>query len=228
MLIAENISRRYMRKTEEANYFYAVSPVSLRLESGKLTVLMGRSGSGKTTLLHMLSGLLRPTEGRVLLEETDLYALEDAKLSRLRNARFAVIPQGRSAVETLSVLENILLPGMLYGDGKPNADAEKKARQLMAELGIEGLAEARPAELSGGELRRMAIIRTLTHRADFVFADEPTGDLDDENTERVLNLLRKTADEGAGVLLVTHESEALSRADEVWRMDAGKITAVDS
>ena len=225
-LKAEKTSRRYMRKTGEANFFDAVRCADMTLESGRLTVLMGRSGSGKTTLLHMLAGLLQPTEGKVWLGDTELYALEDEKLSRLRNERIAVIPQGRSAVDTLTVKENILLPAMLYTKEKNGNALLMKAERLMEELGIQSLAEAWPAELSGGELRRMAIARALIGKPDFILADEPTGDLDDENTDRVLNLLQKTAKEGAGVLLVTHESDALSWADEAWRMDAGGLSPV--
>ena len=225
-LKAEKTSRRYMRKTGEANFFDAVRCADMTLESGRLTVLMGRSGSGKTTLLHMLAGLLQPTEGKVWLGDTELYALEDEKLSRLRNERIAVIPQGRSAVDTLTVKENILLPAMLYTKEKNGNALLMKAERLMEELGIQSLAEAWPAELSGGELRRMAIARALIGKPDFILADEPTGDLDDENTDRVLNLLQKTAKEGAGVLLVTHESDAFSWADETWRMDAGGLSPV--
>ena len=222
-LKAEGVSRRYMRKTGEANYFDAVREISLTLEGGRIIGLTGRSGSGKTTLLHMMAGLLRPTEGRVLLDGADLYAMEDRALSRLRSRCFGVIPQGRSAVDSLTVLENILLPGALSGRGNASDAAREKAGALMAELGIEALADAWPGELSGGELRRMAIARALTHGPDFILADEPTGDLDDENTARVLMLLRRAAEEGAGVLLVTHESGALTIADEVWRMDAGSV-----
>ena len=145
---AENVSKRYFRKTGSANYFLAVSPLDLELGGGEITVLMGRSGSGKTTLLNMLSGLLAPTEGRVLLEGTDLYGLDDRALSRLRSEKIGVVPQGRSAVDTLTVLENILLPSQLYGRTLP----ETEALQWMERLGIAHLRDARPAELSGGEL----------------------------------------------------------------------------
>ena len=163
-LRAENISRRYFRKRGEANFFEAVRPVSLILRGGEMTVLKGRSGSGKTTLLHMLAGLLNPSEGKVYLGETDLYALEDKELSRLRNKKIGVIPQGRSAVDTLTVYENILLPGMLY-TGTPRT---KTAECWMEALGIAELRDAMPAELSGGELRRMAIARTLTTDPDVI------------------------------------------------------------
>ena len=130
-LNAENLSRRYMRKTGQSNHFFAVRNVSLTLCPGEVTVLMGRSGSGKTTLLHMLSGLLTPTEGRVLLDGQDLYAMNDAALSRLRNQALAVVPQGRSAVDALTVLENVLLPGAMYG-GAPDAGAARRWLKIPA------------------------------------------------------------------------------------------------
>ena len=171
-LKAENISRQYFRRTGDANYFLAVKPLHLELSGGETSVLMGRSGSGKTTLMNMLCGLLAPTEGKVWLDETDLYSLDDRTLSRLRGERIGVVPQGRSAIDTLTVMENILLPAKLYGRPLPAKDAQ----QWMERLGIVQLRDARPAELSGGELRRMAIVRALAQQPDFLFADEPTGD----------------------------------------------------
>ena len=224
MLRAENLSMWYFRKTGQANHFYAVKDVSLALHPGEVALLTGRSGSGKTTLLHMLAGLLTPSEGKVWLEDTDLYALPDADLSRLRNRRFGVIPQGRSAVDTLTVLENVLLPQQLRGE---KGDVENALRWLEA-LGIANLRDARPAELSGGELRRMAIARALAGNPDILLADEPTGDLDDENTEVVLSLLRRLAVEaGKTVLLVTHDSEALPYGTRVYRMDGGILRTED-
>jgi len=218
-LRAENVSRRYFRKHGEANFFEAVRPVSLTLESGKLTVLNGKSGSGKTTLLNMLAGLLIPSEGKVYLNETDLYALEDRDLSRLRSEKIGVIPQGRSAVDTLSVYENILLPGILYG-GTPRTE---EAENWMKVLGISGLRNAKPAELSGGELRRMAIARTLTASPEVILADEPTGDLDSDNTAVVLSALQQAAKAGKAVLVVSHETDAEAYADRICHMKHGTI-----
>ena len=221
MLEAVNLSMRYFRQTGQANHFYAVKDVCLALRPGEVVLLLGRSGSGKTTLLNMLAGLLTPTEGKVLLDNTDLYALPDAALSRLRGAQFGVIPQGRSAVDTLTVLENVLLPQQLRGE---KGDARAALRWLDA-LGIADLQSARPAELSGGELRRMAIARALAGNPAILLADEPTGDLDDENTAAVLSLLRKSAVEGGkAVLLVTHDSEALPYGTRICRMDDGTLT----
>ena len=222
---AENISKRYFRKTGDANYFLAVKPLNLELNAGETAVLMGRSGSGKTTLLNMLCGLLSPTEGEVWIDDTSLYSLDDKALSRLRSERIGVVPQGRSAIDTLTVLENILLPAKLYGRTLP----VENARQWMERLGIAPLRDARPAELSGGELRRMAIVRALAQSPDFLFADEPTGDLDDENTRLVLSTLRDYAHErNKAVFIVTHESDATEYADRSFRMDGGQlITAAD-
>ena len=217
-LKAENLSMRYMRKTGQANHFFAVRDANLELREGEATVLMGRSGSGKTTLLHMLSGLLKPTEGRVLLGETDLYALDDRALSKLRNEKISVVPQGRSAIDSLTVLENVLLPGAMYGGGD-----EGQALRWLEALGIMHLKDARPSELSGGELRRMAIARALAQNPAVLLADEPTGDLDDENTGRVLMLLRDAAKAGMAVLIVSHDSEAAQYADRLLRMDGGVI-----
>ena len=218
-LKAENISRRYFRKHGEANFFEAVRQVSLTLESGKLTVLNGKSGSGKTTLLNMLAGLLNPSEGKVFLDETDLYALEDKDLSRLRSEKIGVIPQGRSAVDTLSVYENILLPGILYG-GTPRTE---EAENWMEVLGISDLRNVMPAELSGGELRRMAIARTLTACPEVILADEPTGDLDNDNTTVVLTTLQQAAKAGKTVLVVSHETDAEAYADRIYHMNHGTI-----
>ena len=218
---AENISRRFFRKTGGANYFFAVHPLSLEIRSGEAAVLMGRSGSGKTTLMNMLSGLLSPTEGKVWMDGADLYSLDDRTLSHLRSEKFGVVPQGRSAIDTLSVLENILLPAKLYGRTLPT----EAALRWMEDLGIAHLREARPAELSGGELRRMAIVRAMAQEPDILFADEPTGDLDDENTRLVLSAFHAYAHEGKkAVFIVTHESDALRYADRVYRMDSGKVT----
>ena len=221
MLRTEGVSRNFFRRRGESNYFTAVQPVDFELVPGALTEVTGRSGSGKSTFLNLLAGLLAPTSGKVWLDDVDLYSLPDGKLSRLRNRRFGVIPQGQTALRSLTVLENVLLPCALFGGELP-AD---EARALLEQVGIADLADVKCGELSGGEMRRMAIARALIRRPDVLLADEPTGDLDDANTAGVLELLRGAARQGAAVLLVTHEAEARKYADVVYRMDAGRLTA---
>ncbi len=220
-LNAENISRQFFRTTKQSNVIWAVRETTLALEAGQLVAVMGRSGSGKSTLLNMMAGLLAPTGGKVWLDGTDLYALDDRERSRLRNQSFGIIPQGHTGLSSLTVLENIKLPFLLYGEEAPG----DRILALMEEVGIASLQGAYPNELSGGELRRLAIARALIRDPGIILADEPTGDLDDENTKTVLTLLRRAADRGAAVLLVTHEEEALPYADQVYRMNDGVLQA---
>lgn len=223
-LEARGACKRFFRKgRSSAQYFDAVAPFDLQLLAGELVVLKGRSGSGKSTLLNMAAGLLEPSEGAVLLGGQDLYSLDDAALSRLRNEKIGVVPQGQTALHNLSVVQNVTLPYLMY---RADDGVEARAMDLLDAFGIRALADCYPAELSGGEMRRMAVARALVCEPEIVLADEPTGDLDDENTEAVLKMLRGIADEGAAVLLVTHEQSAEGFANRVLRMDAGVVAQV--
>ena len=218
-LKAEKICKKFNRKTSGASYFYAVNETDFELAESSLTAVYGRSGGGKTTFLNMLGGLLEPSGGRVLIDGTDIYSMPDKELSEFRNKNIGIIPQGSTALPTLTVIENVLLPRLMYG--KSDDSARKYAMELLEKVGIAELSQAMPNELSGGELRRMAIARALMNKPSVLLADEPTGDLDDENTALVLSLLRDTAKEGTSVLIVTHEGEAISYADIVLKMDSG-------
>lgn len=217
---ADNISRRYFRRSQGSNVFYAVTETDFSLSSGELAVIIGRSGSGKSTLLNMLAGILQPTGGQVYYDETDIYALDDAKRSAFRNREIGVIAQGQTGLQSLTVLENILLPSRMYA----GEDKTVAGLALLERLGIAHLQGVYPNELSGGEMRRLAIARALLGQPAVLLADEPTGDLDNENTHIVLGLLREAANQGAVVLLVTHEMEAAAYADHLYRMDGGVLT----
>ena len=219
-LRAEQITRSFLRPGKGTNIFCAVEPVDFVLPSGSLTAVIGRSGSGKTTFSNMLCGLLTPTEGKVLLDGKELYALPDAERARLRNTAFGIIPQGQTGLSSLTVLENVLAPAAMYGRA---GESRKRAEELLGEMGILELSGVYSNELSGGELRRMSIARALLNEPSVLFADEPTGDLDDETTETVLKLLRDFADRGGAVLMVTHEKDALSYADRIFRMEKGRL-----
>ena len=213
--------KKFFRKgRESAQYFDAVKPTDFQLAAGELVALKGRSGGGKSTLLNMMAGLLEPSEGAVMLDGQDLYALDDAALSKLRNERIGVIPQGQTALHNLTVVQNVTLPYLMY---REDDGVENRAMELLDMLGIRELADCYPSELSGGEMRRMAVARALVCKPEALLADEPTGDLDDENTAIVLQTLRRIADEGAAVFLVTHESAADEYADRILRMDAGSV-----
>ena len=219
-LIASRITKSYTRGTDKSCVFSAVQPTDLVLQPGKLIEISGKSGSGKTTLLSILAGLLKPSEGEVNLDGKNIYSLDDDNLSKLRNDYFGVIPQAPSILSSLSVAENVLLPLTLYKKKNEN----HYARRLLEMLDIFDLAYEMPTQLSGGQIKRVAIARALVTKPKFIFADEPTGDLDDENTRIVLDCLRQIADEGASVLLVTHDIAAEHHEDEMYTMKNGVLT----
>ncbi|MBO4866429.1 MAG: ABC transporter ATP-binding protein [Ruminococcus sp.] len=219
-IIAENISKSYIKKGRKIRQVTAVQTTSAEFESGKLTVIFGRSGSGKTTLLNILSGLIKPTSGRVKYESKDIFTLNDSELSKFRAENIGYIPQGQSSLGALTVLENLLLPAALIGRNIPDNEVE----EILKTVGLAELKDAYPNELSGGELRRLAIARALVNKPSVIFADEPTNDLDDENTQIIFELLKKTAEQGTAVISVTHDTTAADFAHKIYRMDAGVLT----
>lgn len=223
VISAKAIRKDYIRKGNGTNLYTAVHETDLALPEGKITAIRGRSGGGKTTLLNMMAGILKPTSGTVYYGEQDLYAMDDKALSAFRGSHIGYIPQGTSAISSLTVRENILLPYTIRPNDRPRKAVEEDAQMLMEKLSIGHLAEEKQGKLSGGELRRMAIARALILKPDVLFADEPTGDLDDENTRIVFEMIKEFAAQGVSVLIVTHEEDVEKYADIVYRMDAGKI-----
>lgn len=217
---ATGLTKEFARARGGKRLFTAVHPLDIGLEERQLTLVSGHSGSGKSTLANMLAGILTPTAGHVRLDGTDLYSLRDEELSRLRNERIGLVPQGHTALRALTVLDNVLLPSILYAKAEAPVD---RARELLAAVGLDDLADAAPTELSGGELRRMAIARALLMDPAIVLADEPTAGLDSANATAVLTLLRDAADRGAAVLVVSHEAEAQRFADRSYVMEDGHL-----
>ncbi len=217
---AEDISKTYFRKSSRSNYFYAVNKTSFVLEGGKLAVILGRSGSGKSTFLNMIAGLLKPSSGRILYGDTDIYSMNDKELSVFRNKNIGMIPQVQSVLPNLTVSENIKLPYTLY---RKDDNIEGYASELMELVGISHLKDVDASDLSGGEMRRVAIARALIQKPGIILADEPTSDLDDENTENVFKIFRSITEKGISVLIVTHETESKSYADSVYRMNSGEL-----
>ena len=217
---ATGLTKEFARARGGKRLFTAVHPLDIGLEERQLTLVSGHSGSGKSTLANMLAGILTPTAGHVRLDGTDLYSLRDEELSRLRNERIGLVPQGHTALRALTVLDNVLLPSILYTKDEAPAD---RARELLVAVGLGDLTDAAPTELSGGELRRMAIARALLMDPAIVVADEPTAGLDSANATAVLTLLRDAADRGTAVLVVSHEAEAQRFADRSYVMEDGHL-----
>lgn len=199
---------------------WAVKDINLSVPGGTFLSIVGRSGSGKSTLLNLIAGLLEPTEGDILLEGNSIVNLPDEQASLVRNSQIGYIMQGRSTLKTLNVLDNVRLPFYL---APREGEITQRAEQLLEQMGIGHLKQAYPAQLSGGELRRVAIARALINDPKLLLADEPTSDLDTENTEGIMRLFREIADRGTTVIMVTHELDTLQYGDEIYRMESGRI-----
>ena len=206
--------------------FNAVNQANLSVEAGDFISITGRSGSGKSTLLNMSAGLIKPTRGNVLFNGEDIYQLSDKAVSLFRNEKIGYVPQGHSLLANFTVLENVCLPWFLFKRETPPGQPlpEERAFELLEKTGITHLAASYPKELSGGEMRRVAIARSLINNPALLVADEPTGDLDGETTAEIMELLCAIARTGTAVLIVTHELDTLSWGNKTYSMDAGNLT----
>jgi len=198
----------------------ALDDVSVELERGRFTAIMGPSGSGKSTLMHCLAGLDSITSGQVYVGETDLTALDDKALTALRRDRVGFVFQQFNLVPTLTALENIRLPLDLAGK-----DPDKQWLDTVIDtIGLRDRLGHRPTELSGGQQQRVACARAMIARPEVIFADEPTGNLDSKSSAEVLGFLRRSVDEtGQTIVIVTHDPRAASYADRALFLADGRI-----
>jgi putative ABC transport system ATP-binding protein len=185
----------------------ALNGVSLSVEDGEFTAVMGPSGSGKSTLLNLVAGLDRPSSGSVMVAGSDLGPMGEAALARFRRDRIGFVFQFFHLLPNLTVLENVLIPAQLRG----RESAEAPGRKLLVQLGIEDLADRYPARLSGGQQQRVAIARALINKPTLLLADEPTGALDTRSGDQVLELLAELHGQGQTILLVTHDAKLATR-----------------
>lgn len=216
-ITAHGLYRTYRSRAQPE--VHALQGVDLTVSEPGLTAIVGRSGSGKTTLLQCLSGLDRPDRGTVDILGTNLTEASDAAVSRLYRDRIGFVFQQFSLVDSLGALDNAILPQRL---GRSRID-RARARSWFDRLGLAGREKHLPAQLSGGEQQRVALIRALLKHPDIIFADEPTGALDSENGDLVLRILSEHAATGATVVLVTHDVTAASMAERVIVLRDGRI-----
>jgi putative ABC transport system ATP-binding protein len=200
----------------------ALNGVTLTVRPGEFVAVMGPSGSGKSTLLNLIAGLDRPSRGTVVVDGTDLVTLGEGALARWRRTRIGLVFQFFNLLDSLTVAENVLLPAQLAGV-RPRL-AGQRAQELLARLGLAGLAEQRPTRLSGGERQRVAVARALVNRPALLLADEPTGALDSRAGEQVMTLLGELHADGQTVLLVTHDAKlAAAAAGRVVSLRDGRV-----
>src|SRR4030043_71589 len=199
-----------------------VKNVSLDIDAGEFACLVGKSGCGKTTLLSLLSGLEKPTKGRVILNGKEIDGAPEDELALFRRENVGFIFQSFNLIPTLSAWENVALP--LFPIKMTNEERRKRAKELLDKMELGHRIEHLPSTLSGGEKQRVAIARALVNHPKIIFADEPTGNLDSSTGEAIMDILNKLhRDEGVAILMVTHEDELAKTANRLIRMKDGGI-----
>lgn len=219
VIVADRLSKTYHTGKVEVP---ALRAVSFTVQPGEFVSIVGPSGSGKSTLFYNLGGLTRPTSGRLLIDGVDFAALSDAERTKLRKHKIGFVFQKFNLLPTLSAMDNILLAHEIAGDG--NKLDQAYFDHLTKLLGIRGRLNHRPSELSGGEQQRIAIARALIARPAIVLADEPTGNLDSQNSDAVLAVLRRSNQElKQTVMMITHNPEAAAIGDRILHMRDGQM-----
>ncbi len=222
LLKAEGIAKRYVSGNKHLD---VLKGVNVSIKKGETAAIAGPSGAGKSTLLHILGGLDKPYKGKVNFDNIDLYKISDKERSFIRNSRIGFVFQSYHLLPDFSALENIMMPAMLNRRRKGQGiDIQKKAAFLLDQMGMKRRAEHKPSQLSGGEAQRIAIARALINDPDIVFCDEPTGNLDSENADVILNLIKRLNKEmGQAFLIVTHNEKVAGFAGRIVHIEDGQI-----
>jgi ABC-type lipoprotein export system ATPase subunit len=219
-VIVRSVSKTHWRGKQSIT---ALQNVSFEISQGELALLVGPSGSGKTTLLNLIAALDRPDHGEILVDGSDVTGLSRYAAAGYRNKRVGIIFQSYNLLPQLTALENILLP--MVPNGRSN---HRHALELLDAVGLGDRGRHRPAELSGGEQQRVAIARALVNDPALILADEPIGNLDDENARKIIALLSDACGQrGKTVLIVAHDREMVGPADRVFEIRTGSVTSTD-
>jgi lipoprotein-releasing system ATP-binding protein len=209
---------------ERAGSLLVLDAVSLEVQRGQSLAIVGPSGSGKSTLLQIMGTLDEPTSGRVLLEGRDLGGLDEAGLAAVRNHRFGFVFQAHYLLPQCTVLENVLVPTLAGGDTRTGTDAEARAIKLLQRCGLAERLGHRPAQLSGGECQRVAVVRALINQPQLLLADEPTGALDQASARQLGQLLLElNREEGVTLIVVTHARELAERMEQMLTLKQGRL-----
>ena len=205
----------------EKNEVLALNNVKVKMEQGDFVVIMGSSGSGKSTLLHTLSGLDSIDEGTIKLDEYDISNFSEKEMAFFRREKFGFIFQDFNLVNSLSLLENLLIAGFLLPGNKK--ETISRSMNLLDKVGLKGLEDRFPTQVSGGQQQRAAIARALINNPSILFADEPTGNLNSKSSNQILDLLNKLNEQGQTIVMVTHDLKAACRGNKIFFLRDGKI-----
>jgi len=219
MLEFKNITKIFCSGSDD----WTFGTVDLNIKQNDFVVVLGKSGSGKSTLLHLAGGLLKPDTGEIFFENENLYALTDYKLTSFRNRKMGFVFQDFYLIKKLDIFSNIAMPLVIRGIFTEK-EIEKKVKKSLKLTDLKGLEKRFPHELSGGQKQRVAIARAFVHNPQIVFADEPTGNLDEETGKMILELLENlNKKEKTTIVCVTHDEKIAEKANQVVHIKAGKV-----
>ena len=225
MLRAKNIHKIYNNGDKK---LHVLKGLDFTIDRGKIVSIVGPSGAGKSTLLHLLGGLDEPSEGKIFIDDYNLYKLSDKELSRIRNERFGFVFQFYHLLSEFTVLENIFLPAMikLKEKGLEFKELKKRAIDFLSRVKLKSKANCFPNQLSGGEQQRIAICRSLINNPEVLFCDEPTGNLDSRSGEEIIRLIKDlNAENKMAIALVTHNEQLAKIADNVFHLKDGVLVS---
>lgn len=220
--VAKDLHKVYRRGHKEVR---AVNGVDLEIKESSSVAIVGPSGAGKSTLLHMLGALDRPTSGKVLLEDTDIYRLPDRDRALMRNKRIGFVFQFYHLLPEFTALENVMMPALMNSDAVRYArhEVRKRAADILKSVGLENRIDHLPSKLSGGESQRVAIARAIMNEPQLLLCDEPTGNLDSNTSESIYDILfGLKAKSGMTIVIVSHDEKLVSRVDSTIRLKDGK------
>jgi putative ABC transport system ATP-binding protein len=220
MFKLQDVSKRYAHKEGDV---IALRPSTLEIGRGEFVAVVGPSGSGKTTLLSILGGMLAPTDGQVILDGQSVYEATATQRAQLRRQKIGFVFQTFNLIPYLTALENVQVPLMLARAG--SAEHQRRVLELLARVGLEGRLHHKPSELSVGQQQRVALARTLANDPAVILADEPTGNLDPQTREQVLDFLASMCGEGRTVIMVTHDPAAAQRASRTIKLADGAVAS---
>ena len=221
ILTGSHIVKTYPQKDGEGA-LTVLDDVSISIARGSIVSVIGASGSGKSTLLHVLGGLDKPDSGNVAWNDRNIYTMDDESLADFRNRQLGFVFQFHHLLPEFTAIENIMMPALI--SGTDFSKAKTRASELMEQFGIPARAEHRPTQLSGGEQQRVAMARALMNNPKLILADEPTGNLDEENTDILLDMLFKLRElENVSILLITHEKDIAKRSDVIYQLSKGHL-----
>ncbi len=225
MISLRNVTKDYY--VGEEVIITPVRDVMLDVAAGEFVMIIGRSGSGKSTLLNLSAGLIRPTRGQVLIDNTDVSNMSDRDISALRSRRIGFVFQFPSLLPSLTILENVALPSV-FAPRNGRASVYQRAAELLKSMGLTNRMEVYPRQLSAGEQKRAVIARSLINEPTIILADEPTSDLDVQTEREVMAMLQEIHHQGVTVLMVTHSLPLMSYADRAFNMENGSLLLVSN